>query len=76
MRQIKEIARDIRADWKKVSPYAEPYLQAMESLNSIGDRYYCDSADSVILYFLSNATGWRGQVAREIKAELKQMVGI
>lgn len=76
MRQIKEIARDIRADWKKVSPYAEPYLQAMESLNSISDRYYCDSADSVILYFLSNATGWRGQVAREIKAELKQMVGI
>lgn len=76
MRQIKEIARDIRADWKKVSPYAEPYLQAMESLNSTSDRYFCDSADSVILYFLSNATGWRGQVAREIKAELKQMVGI
>lgn len=76
MRQIKEIARDIRADWKKVSPYAEPYLQAMESLNSISDRYFCDSADSVILYFLSNATGWRGQVAREIKAELKQLVGI
>jgi hypothetical protein len=76
MRQINEIARDIRADWKKVSPYAEPYLQAMESLNSISDRYFYDSADSVILYFLSNAAGWRGPVAREIKAELKQMVGI
>lgn len=67
------IANDIRADWKKVSPYAKPYLDAMGTLNSIKDNYILDSGESIVLYFLSNATGWRGDNARRIKAELKSM---
>lgn len=74
MRTIREISREIREDWKKVSPYAEPYLQAMAKLNTIHDMYYMDSADTIILYFLSNAQSWRGAKAREIKKELKKMV--
>jgi len=74
MRPIYEIARDIRSDWTKVSPYAEPYLEAMEDLDSVEDRYIFDSARSVINYFLANASGWKGDVAREIKKELKGMV--
>jgi hypothetical protein len=27
-----------------------------------------------VLYFLSNASSWRGEVAKAIKAELKAMV--
>lgn len=73
-RPLFEIASDIRGDWKKVSPYADPYLEAMEELNSINDNYYLDSARSVVLYFLSNASGWRGETAKRIKAELKRMV--
>lgn len=74
MRPICEIAREIRKTWTKVSPYAEPYLEAMASLNSINDDYYFDSGKSVVLYFLSNANGWRGEDARRIKAELKAML--
>lgn len=73
-RPLYEIAREIRKAWTKVSPYAEPYLEAMESLNSINDNYYYDSGKSVVLYFLGNATTWRGEDARRIKAELKEML--
>lgn len=73
-RPLYEIAREIRKAWTKVSPYAEPYLEAMQSLNSINDNYYFDSGKSVVLYFLSNASTWRGEDARRIKAELKEML--
>lgn len=73
-RPLYEIAREIRKAWAKVSPYAEPYLEAMESLDSINDNYYLDSGKSIVLYFLSNASTWRGEDARRIKAELKEML--
>lgn len=75
-RPLYEIAREIRKTWTKVSPYAEPYLVAMQSLNSINDNYYFDSGKSIVLYFLGNANTWRGEDARRIKTELKQMVGL
>ena len=73
---IYEIANYIRQNWKNVSPYAEPYLRAMTNINSINDNYFNDSASSVVLYFLSNAIGWRGDVAREVKAELRSRLGM
>lgn len=72
-RPLYEIAREIRADWKKVSPYAAPYLSAMATLYSIEDNYIFDSGRSVVAYFLANAGSWRGDVAKRIKAELKEM---
>lgn len=74
MRPIHVIANEIRATWTNVSPYAKPYLDAMSQLQSINDKYYLDSADSVVRYFLSNASGYRGADARRIKAELKEML--
>lgn len=68
------IAADIKADWQKVNYAAVPYLEAMQQLNSIDDNFILDSARSIVRYFLSNATTWRGEKAREIKAELKAMV--
>jgi|TARA_B100000902_G_scaffold319586_1_gene311879 hypothetical protein len=73
-RPIFEIAKDIRKDWTNANPYALPYLEAMDDLYSIEDKYIFDSAKSVIRYFLANATSWKGEVAREIKQELKNMV--
>lgn len=73
-RSISVIASEVRKDWKKVNYAAAPYLDAMASLDSINDMFYADSAKSIVLYFLSNATSWKGDKAREIKAELKQMV--
>ena len=73
-RPIKVIAQDIRANWPKVNYAAKPYLDAMSSLNSIDENYMFDSGKSVVNYFLSNAGTWRGEKAREIKAELKAML--
>jgi hypothetical protein len=73
VRPLHVIAGDIRKDWKNVWFGAVPYLEAMETLNSIEDNYYLDSGKSVVLYFLSNASTWKGEVARTIKAELKAM---
>lgn len=73
-RPLYEIAHDIRKNWKKVNYAAKPYLQAMEQLESIHQNYYYESADSVVRYFLANAGTWRGEDARRIKAELKELL--
>lgn len=72
-RPLHAIAREIRQDWKKVNYAAEPYLSAMSQLDSITDMFYMDTAKSVVLYFLANASSWRGDTARRVKKELKQM---
>lgn len=74
MRKLSEIASEIRSDWRKVYFGAVPYLGAMETLSSIEDNYYEDSGESIVRYFLANAGTWRGDKAREIKAELKSML--
>lgn len=76
MRTLADIAREIRADWKPVNYAAEPYLAAMATMGAITENYYADSGHSVVLYFLSNARSWRGDVAKRIKAELKTLAGV
>jgi len=68
------IASEIRADWKKVYFGAEPYLDAMYSLDDITDAYGLDSGKSIVAYFLANAGTWRGEVARRVKKELNIML--
>ena len=72
-RPIYEIAYEIRRVWK--NPYfgAVPYLDAMCSLNSINDKYGFDDGRSIVLYFLSNARGFKGEDAKRLKAELKAL---
>ena len=74
MRELHKIAKEIRMNWTKVNYGAEPYLSAMSSISSIHDKYYMDDAKSIVLYFLSNASTWKGDKAKEIKNELKQML--
>lgn len=82
VRPLRVIACEIYADWPAVRIMdattaqhpAAPYWNAMLQLDKITDKYYEDSAKSVVLYFLSNASTWRGETARRIKAELKGMV--
>ena len=75
-RPLYEIAREIKQDWTKVYFGAVPYLDAMSTLDSIEDNYIMDSGKSIVLYFLSNASTWRGETAKRIKAELKAMAGL
>lgn len=72
---VSAIARLIHRHWAKVNYGAEPYLEAMVSLESVNDPYYKDSGKSVVLYFLANAGTWRGDVAKAVKSELKKRVG-
>lgn len=72
-RSLREIALEIRKDWRPVNFAAAPYLAAMASLNSIDESCGMDSAKSIVLYFLSNAASWRGETARRVKAELKEI---
>lgn len=73
-RPLYQIANDIYGDWKQVNYAAKPYLSAMVSLDSITDKYGEDSGRSVVAYFLSNATQWKGEKAKAIKAELNAML--
>ena len=76
-RPIYQIAREISKDWgTKVNYGAKPYLDAMHSVANVTDNYGSDNAKTLVLYFLSNAGQWRGDKAKEIKKELKQMVGL
>ena len=75
-RSLSVIASEVKADWQNVNYGAKPYLDAMSELDLITDNYYQDSGKSIVLYFLSNANTWRGEVAKRIKAELKKMAGL
>jgi hypothetical protein len=73
-RTISAIAREIRADWTNVNYGAVPYLDAMDSLRTVDDRYGADSAAYIVRYFLANAQTWRGEKARAVKKELNAMI--
>ena len=73
-RRICDVARDITKDWKKVNFAAKPYLDAMQTLAFMHDKFGCDDAKTIILYFLSNAGGYRGPKAAMLKLELKEML--
>ena len=73
-RPIFEIAREISYTWPSMNYAAKPYHEAMLHLMDINDTYGADSAKSIVMYFLSNASSWRGEQARRIKAELRGML--
>lgn len=76
MRTLREIALEI--DWecrdKSWYPYAEAYVVPMMTLDTMQDRYFEDSAESIVSYALANLQSWRGDNARRIKAELNAML--
>jgi hypothetical protein len=71
---VSEIAHAIDQDWKNISPYAKDYLNAMKEITHIDGAYYFDTAKSVVMYFLANASSYRGDNARAYKALLKEMI--
>lgn len=74
MRPLYEIMADVLEDWRSINPYALEYARALAELNEPNDYYLTERGRDIIPYFLANANGWRGERARAIKAELKQML--
>jgi hypothetical protein len=73
-RPISAIANDILQEWTNVSVYAKPYLAAMQCINHPDDTYIAEDGKTIVLYFLSNASSFRGPKAKELKAELKELI--
>ena len=73
---IAQIAYTIQREWKKVHFAAQPYLNAMKQVYSIEDIFMADDVRSIVIYFLGNASGFRGATAKAIKAELKRRAKI
>lgn len=73
-RSLTAITTEIRKDWVNMPPAARAYFVPMSSLDTVNDNYGWDSGRSIVRYFLANAGTWRGEVARRVKAELKEMV--
>lgn len=73
-RPIKVIAREIYKVWQ--NPYfgAKPYMEAMLSLETKNDWYYEDRGSYIVNYFLANASTFRGEDAKRLKAELKAAI--
>ena len=75
---IAQLASVIAKDWTdedgigKVHFAAVPYLDAMHTLQSIDDTYFCESGHTIVTYFLGNAQTWLGDTARKVKAELNK----
>lgn len=74
-RALHVIAQEIQRDWgDKMYFGAVPYVRAMSRLGKLTGKYGMDDADDIVRYFLSNAKTWRGETARRVKAELREMI--
>lgn len=77
-RPIHDIGFEIISDYgqrgKPVYYAAVPYVNAMLSLTTLSDRYYEDDARTVLTYALSNLGTWRGETAKRVKAEIKEIL--
>ena len=72
-RPLHEVAKEILQDWKNPSAPAIDSLQAMHRMDQVTEEYYADSGLDVVTYALCRFQGWRGEVARKVKAELKEI---
>lgn len=75
-RTFQQIAKDIKSTWFNVYFGAVPYLEAMLELDTTDPNtmYYNDSAENIALYFLANASTFRGNDAKKLKEELKKLI--
>ena len=75
-RTFQQIAKDIKSTWLNVYFGAVPYLEAMLELDTTDPdtMYYNDSAENIALYFLANASTFRGSDAKKLKEELKKLI--
>ena len=73
-RSLFSIAHEISENWQRVSEPARPYLEALQTLVGFEDLYGADRGEEVTTCFLSNAQGWRGETAQQIKQELNSML--
>lgn len=73
-RDLSELARIIYSEGRGKSWFniAKHYVEPMLSMTDASENYYYDTGTSVVMYALSNLQYWRGDVAKQVKLEMKQ----
>lgn len=70
-----EIVALIYDDWRDMSVYARPYVDAMSQIDNINDPYgNYENGIGIVTYFLLNAKMWKGNVARIVKKHLNDLI--
>jgi len=77
VRTLQEIAREIEADWPAMrNQGAREAINCMKQMGLISEPFALDpDGYAVVGSFLVHAIGWKGEVARRIKKELRTMCG-
>lgn len=77
MRPLFEIAKEIEAVWLVIkNGGAREALECMKDMGMITEPSGADpNGYAIVGTFLTNAIGWRGDVARRVKKELREMCG-
>jgi hypothetical protein len=75
---LQQIVAIAYSDWDAIDPYLAVYLHALDvnDCHELDDPVGNETADIQLRYFLSHASGWRGQTARVVKAELRRRHGL
>ncbi|MEO5348895.1 MAG: hypothetical protein H7836_04540 [Magnetococcus sp. YQC-3] len=69
-KSINQLGAIVAKEW--VKPYfgAVPYIKALQQIND--GKYLFEDEKTIVIYFLSNARTWKGDIAKEVKQELKR----
>jgi hypothetical protein len=73
-RPLHEIAEESVLNWPERYFDAVPHIHGMRRIEKVTDRYEVDDGEGLVHYFLVNARTWRGEVAKRVKAELREML--
>jgi hypothetical protein len=73
-RPLHEIAEESVLSWPEPYFDAVPCIHVMRRIEKITDGYGMDDGEGLVRYFLVNARTWRGEVAKRVKAELKELL--
>jgi len=72
-----KFAAEIEGDWRKIKNQgARDALECMKKIASVSDPFGASpNGYEVVGGFLTHAIGWKGNVARRVKRELREMCG-
>jgi hypothetical protein len=70
--EIWQIADLVLGDWEEIPKTAETDLVGMALMRNIEDSVGPIEGSKIVANFLSNATGWKGSLAKRVKADLRR----
>jgi hypothetical protein len=73
--KLSELAEMAYNDWPAARSENHPagaYLVPLLGLENLQSRYGVERGEGLVRYFLANAGSWRGEIAREVKRELRR----